>query len=117
MDGHGEQPGLTPGGGAGRSENLQGRGPEEGYRGGRPTGGHRPREGARGAQRTYRGGSKGRPSLAFSPVATAGPITRHSHHEYINGDTHERVFDNSNGNPANFRPQVGFCRVFTTQKN
>ena len=32
MDGRGEQPGLTPGGGAGRSENPQG-GPEEGYRG------------------------------------------------------------------------------------
>ena len=43
MDGHGEQPGPTPGGGAGRSENLQGgvqrraqsvQGwcPEEGYR-------------------------------------------------------------------------------------
>ena len=30
MDGHGEQPGPNPGGGAGRSENLQGRGPEEG---------------------------------------------------------------------------------------
>ena len=30
MDGHGEQPGPNPGGGAGRSENLQGGGPEEG---------------------------------------------------------------------------------------
>ena len=37
MDGHGEQPGLTPGGGAGRSENLQGGGTEEGYSGDRPT--------------------------------------------------------------------------------
>ena len=26
-----------------------------------------------------------------------------AHHEYINGDTHERVFDNSSGNPVNFR--------------
>ena len=30
MDGHGEQPGPNPGGGAGRSEDLQGGGPEEG---------------------------------------------------------------------------------------
>ena len=56
MDGHGEQPGPTPGGGAGRSENLQG-GVQvddhmEGY-------GEQPGPtpgGARGAQRTYRGG-------------------------------------------------------------
>ena len=34
MDGHGKQPGLTPGGGAGRSEKLLGGGPEGGYRGG-----------------------------------------------------------------------------------
>ena len=59
MDGHGGQPGPTPGGGAGRLENLQG-GVQvddhmEGH-GGQP--GPTP-GGARGAQRTYRGGSRG----------------------------------------------------------
>ena len=44
------------------------------------------------------------PSFEFFTVATAGPITWHSHHESINGDTHQRVFDYSTGNPVNFRP-------------
>ena len=38
MDGHGEQPGLTPGGGAGRSENLQGGVQRKATGGNRPTG-------------------------------------------------------------------------------
>ena len=43
-------------------------------------------------------------SLVFLTVATAGPETWYSHHEYINGDNHRSVFDNSTGNPVNFRP-------------
>ena len=66
MDGHGGQPGLTPGGGAGRSENLQGGGPEEGYRGDRPTrrtptqggGAGRPENLQRGVQRKATGGNR-----------------------------------------------------------
>ena len=43
------------------------------------------------------------PSLPFFSVATVGPVTWHSHHESINGDTHKRAFDNLSGNPVNFR--------------
>ena len=38
MDGHGEQPGPTPGGGAGRSENLEGGVQRKATGGNRPTG-------------------------------------------------------------------------------
>ena len=54
MDGHGEQPGPTPGGGAGRSENLQG-GSRERLQGG---------TGPTGRARQYRG-DPAEPSLSL----------------------------------------------------
>ena len=59
MDGHGEQPGPTPGRGAGRSENLQGGSMWMITWMAMVSSRDRTREGARGAQRTYRGGSRG----------------------------------------------------------
>ena len=56
MDDHGEQPGPTPGRGAGRSENLQGGSMWMITWMAMVSSRDRPREGARGAQRTYRGG-------------------------------------------------------------
>jgi hypothetical protein len=56
MDDHGEQPGPTPGRGAGRSENLQGGSMWMITWMAMVSSRDRTREGARGAQRTYRGG-------------------------------------------------------------
>jgi hypothetical protein len=44
------------------------------------------------------------PIDAIFSVAAVGPEAWYSHHEYINGDTHQRVFNNSSGSPINFRP-------------